>query len=226
MTLRVHLADDHTMFREGLAAILTSRGEVEVVGQNGTGSDAVAAVGISRPDVVIMQLEMRLEDAEDVISGTRRASPDSKIVVLTMLDNLRYMQAISKMGIDALLHKTSSAEEVVAVLGTINAAPDGRNAVVALPRALLGRLGEGPMGGLTERETEVLVLAARGLANRLIGRELHLAEGTVKRHLANIYAKIGVRSRSEAVKTALQEQWIGLHEITSAPADGDGPSGD
>ena len=212
--VRVHLADDHTMFREGLAAILSSRG-MEVVGETGTGPDAAAAVGNTRPDVVITQLEMRLKDAEEVLSGIRRASPGSKVVVLTMLDNLRYMQAVSRMGIDALLHKSSTVEELVAVLGATAGSPGGRNAVVALPRALLERLGEEPMGALSERETEVLVLAARGLSNRVIARELHLSEGTVKRHLANIYAKIGTRSRSDAVRTAIVEQWIGIEEITS-----------
>jgi DNA-binding NarL/FixJ family response regulator len=77
---------------------------------------------------------------------------------------------------------------------------------------------------LTERETEIVVLAARGLPNAQIAEELNLSEATVKRHLANVYAKIGVRSRSEAVRKALIEQWIGLGEITSS-ADGDGSSG-
>jgi ATP/maltotriose-dependent transcriptional regulator MalT len=72
------------------------------------------------------------------------------------------------------------------------------------------------MGTLSERETEVLVLAARGLSNGQIAKELNLAPATVKRHLANVYQKIGVRSRSEAVRTALMEQWIGIGEITSA----------
>jgi ATP/maltotriose-dependent transcriptional regulator MalT len=92
-----------------------------------------------------------------------------------------------------------------------------------MPRALLERLGDEPAGALSERETEVVVLAARGLSNRLIGKELHVSEATVKRHLANVYQKIGVRSRNEAVRTALVEQWIGIHEITDS-ADGDGPS--
>ena len=218
--MRVHLADDHTMFREGLAAILSSRDGIEVVGQTGTGPEAAAEVERSKPDVVITQLEMRLKEAEEVLSGLRSASPGSRIVVLTMLENLRYMQAVSKMGIDALLHKGSSAEEVVATIDVLSRTPEDQNMVVSMPRALLERLGEEPMGTLSERETEILVLAARGLSNRLIAAELFISEGTVKRHLANIYAKIGVRSRSEAVRTALMEQWIGIHEITSASADG------
>jgi DNA-binding NarL/FixJ family response regulator len=81
---------------------------------------------------------------------------------------------------------------------------------------MLQRFGEGPAGGLSERETGVLVLAARGLSNRRIAEELRLSESTVKRHLANVYQKVGANSRTEAVRTAIMEQWIGLHEITSA----------
>jgi DNA-binding NarL/FixJ family response regulator len=111
-------------------------------------------------------------------------------------------------------------------LATIDAAsrePNGENVVVSMPRGLLERMGEGPVRMLSERETEIMVLAARGLTNNRIGEELHISEATVKRHLANVYQKIGVRSRSEGVRKALMEQWIGLAEITSA--DGDGSSG-
>jgi DNA-binding NarL/FixJ family response regulator len=92
-----------------------------------------------------------------------------------------------------------------------------------MPRGLLERLGEEPAGALSERESEIVVLAARGHSNHQIAAELNLSEATVKRHLANVYAKIGVRSRSEAVRTALTEQWIGLEELTSS-AELDGSS--
>jgi DNA-binding NarL/FixJ family response regulator len=95
--------------------------------------------------------------------------------------------------------------------------------VVCMPRGLLERLGEEPVGALSERETEVLVLVARGLSNLQVATELNLSEATVKRHLANVYQKIGVRSRSEAVRMALMEQWIGLGESTSS-VDRDGSS--
>jgi DNA-binding NarL/FixJ family response regulator len=219
MATRVHLADDHAMFREGLEAILSSREGIEVVGTSSTGPEAFARVSETKPDVIVTQLDMQPKSAEEIIEGLRRASPGSRIVVLTLWDNLRYVQAIAKMGIDAYLHKSSSAEELVATLGTVTR--DGGNAVISMPRAMLERLGDEPMGALSERETEVVVLAARGLSNRLIGKELHVSEATVKRHLANIYEKIGVGSRNEAVRKALEEQWIGIHEITSSP-DGDG----
>ncbi len=216
MGVRVHLADDHTMFREGLAAILHSHEGVEVVGQSGTGEDAVAMVGRLKPDVVITQLEMRLEEAKEILSRLRSASPGAKIVVLTMLDNLHYMRALSKLQIAAYLHKSSSVEDLIAIVDALGRAPAGQDAVVCIPRDMLQRLGEGPAGGLSEREMEVLVLAARGLSNGRIASSLHLSESTVRRHLANIYQKVGVKARTEAVRTAIMEQWIGLHEITSA----------
>src|SRR5829696_6854138 len=146
----------------------------------------------------------------------RSASPSSRIVVLTMFDNLHYLKALSKLENDAYIHKTSSSEELLATVGVLGRQPDEKSVVVSMPRGLLERLGEEPVGSLSERETEVLVLTARGCSNYQIAQELNISEATVKRHLANVYKKIGVGSRSEAVRMALKEQWIGLSEITSA----------
>jgi DNA-binding NarL/FixJ family response regulator len=224
--VRVHLADDHIVFREGLEAILASRQDVEVVGRSSTGQEAAALVGETRPDLVITQLDMDLQTAQEILSEIREASPDSRIVVLTMFDNLHYLKALSTMGIDAYIHKSSSSKEVVATIDALGREPGGDNVVISLPRSSLERLGEGSMGTLSERETEVLVLAARGLSNERIAEHLHLAPSTVKRHLANIYQKIGVGSRSEAVRMALMEQWIGLSEITQEASSRDGSSPD
>jgi DNA-binding NarL/FixJ family response regulator len=166
---------------------------------------------------------MDLHTAKEVIGRIREASPNSRIVVLTIFDNLRYVQALSRLGIDAYIHKTSSSEELVATIEALMREPGGENTVVSMPRGSLERMSDGPMGTLSERETEVLVLVARGLSNYQIATEMHLAESTVKRHLANIYEKVGVGSRSEATRLALQEQWIGIVEITSADLDGSGP---
>lgn len=224
MTTRVHLADDHAMFREGLAAILADRGGIEVVGQSGTGPRAVAEVARTRPDVVVTQLDMDLGEVEETLDALRGASPSSGIVVLTLWDGPRWLRAVSRMGIDALVHKSSSADGLVAAVRAASLDPDGRNAVVSLPRHLMERMDGEHDGGLTERELDVLVLAARGLSNRRIGEELHIAEGTVKRHLANVYEKVGVGSRNEAVRAAIQKQWIGLYEITRV-ADAGGSDG-
>jgi DNA-binding NarL/FixJ family response regulator len=224
MTLRAILLDDHTMFREGLLSILSSRGGgIEVVGHSSTGEEAFTLLQEKSPDVVITQIDVDLHKAKEVLRGIREASPDSRIVVLTIFDNLRYVQALSRLGIDAYIHKTSSTRELVATIETLMREPKGENTVVSMPRGSLERMGEGPMGKLSERETEVLVHVARGLSNYQIAYEMHLAESTVKRHLANIYEKVGVRSRSEATRLALQEMWIGISEITQADLDGSGP---
>ena len=225
-TIRVHLADDHTMFREGLESILTSRagGDIEVVGRSSTGGeDALALIEENKPDVVITQIDVDLNTAREVLFRIRQASPNSRIVVLTMFDNLLYLKALSNLGLAAYIHKSSSSEDVLATIDAASRNPGGENSVVSMPRSLLERMGEEPVGSLSERETEIVVLAARGCSNYQIAEELHLSEATVKRHLANVYQKIGVRSRSEAVRMALVEQWIGLAEVTSA--DGDGSSG-
>jgi DNA-binding NarL/FixJ family response regulator len=223
---RVVLADDHTMFREGMASVLTSRGDVEVVGQGPHGRDAVALVERHKPDVVIMQVEHHPRRAEEILSAMRSASPNSRIVVLTMFDNLHYVRTLSRLGIDAYVHKSSSVEELLATVSALSRNPEGDNVVVvSMPRGSLERIGDGHENALSDRELEVVVLVARGFSNRQVARELHISEATVKRHLANIYEKIGVGSRSDAVRTALAEQWIGFHEIVSADSDGHDDSG-
>ena len=119
------------------------------------------------------------------------------------------------MSVDAYLHKTCSTEELLSTIYAARREPGERNVVVSMPRGLIERIGEEPAGALSERETEIVVLAARGLSNARVAQELRISEATVQRHLANVYAKIGVNSRSEAVRVALLEQWIGLGEITS-----------
>jgi DNA-binding NarL/FixJ family response regulator len=220
--VRVVLIDDHTMFREGLLSLLSRRKGIEVVDDSDTGQGALALLKEQKPEVIVMQIDMDLSVAKEILRRVRGASPNSRIVVLTVFDNLRYVQSLSRLGIDAYIHKSASEEELVATIEAITHDPDGGDTVISLPRGSLERMGDGPMGGLSERETEVLVYAARGLSNHQIAQELHLAEATVKRHLANVYEKMGVGSRGEAVSMALMEQWIGLTEITYAAPSADG----
>jgi len=224
--VRVVLIDDHIMFRQGLRALLARHEDIEVVGESGTGAGALTLLGDERPDVVVTQIDMNLKVAREVLGRVREASPNSRIVVLTVFDNLRYVQALSRLGIDAYIHKSSSEEELVATVEALSRDPEGGDTVVSMPRGTLERMGDGPMGELSEREMEVLVQAARGLSNYQIAREMHLAEATVKRHLANVYLKVGVSSRTEAVRMALTEQWIGLREITQVAPSLDGHLGD
>src|SRR5829696_9656597 len=132
--VRVHLADDHTVFREGLEAIFASRQDIEVVGRSSTGQEAATLVEQSKPDLIITQLDMELQRAEEILSGIREASPDSKIVVLTMFDNLHYLKALSRLGIDAYIHKSSSSKEVVATIDALGRDTGGDNVVLSMPR--------------------------------------------------------------------------------------------
>jgi len=162
-----------------------------------------------------------LHTAKRILCGLRSASSGSRLIVLTMFGAPCYLKALSKIGIDAYVHKSSSAEELVATIDDLGRDPGGDNMVLSMPRGSLERINEGPLGTLSERETEVVMLAARGLSNDQIATHLHLATATIKRHLANVYLKLSVGSRGEATRMALMEQWIDVNDITCA-ADSDG----
>jgi DNA-binding NarL/FixJ family response regulator len=142
--VRVALLDDHTMFREGLLGILSSREGIEVIGDSPTGEEALSLLRDERPDVVITQIDMDLHRAKEILARVREASPNSRIVVLTIFDNLRYVQALSGLGIDAYIHKSSSADELLATIDALTRDPDGGDMVVSMPRGSLERMGEGP----------------------------------------------------------------------------------
>ena len=211
--IRLLLADDHTMFRQGLAGVLASYGGMEVVAEVPNDAEALRLVRELVPDVVIMQVQMPFERAKRSLRRMRSASPPPKVVVVTMFEEPRYVRGLMELGASAYLVKSSSAEHLVAAVRAAVLDPKGENVVVGMPRSMLEGTGEGE-GVLSGRELEVLVLAARGLSNRGISRALHLSEATVKRHLSNIYPKIDVASRGEAARKALHENWITIGEIT------------
>ena len=212
--IRVLLADDHTMFRQGLAGVLASYGGMEVVGEVPNDGDALRLVGELSPDVIVMQVQMPFGRAEESLGRMRALPRPPKVIVVTMFDEPRYVRALMELGASAYLVKTSSAKHLVAAVRAAIFDPQSKNAVVGLPTAMLEESREGVEGVLSARELEMLLLAARGLSNRQIAASAHLAEGTVKRHLANAYAKMGVSSRSEAARIALQEEWITIEEVT------------
>ena len=215
--IRVLLADDHTMFREGLAGILAAYGGMEVVAEVPNDAEALGLARRLGPDVVVMQVQMPFERALETLSAMRSFPDPPKVVICTMLESPRYVRELTGAGMSAYLLKTSSAEHLVAAVRAAVLDPEGGNVVVGMPPAMLEESVEGAEGVLSARELEVLLLAARGLSNARIATSLHVAEATVKRHLANVYEKMGVGSRGEASRMALLREWITIEEVKHEP---------
>ena len=219
--IRVLLADDHTMFRQGLAGVLASYGGMEVVAEVPNDAEALRLARELRPDVVVMQVQMPFERAKETLKAMRAFEEPPKVVIVTMFESPRYVRGLTGVGASAYLLKSSSTEHLVAAARAAVLDPGGGNVVVGMPRSMLEGTEEGADDVLSARELEVLLLAARGLPNGRIASSLHVAEATVKRHLANVYEKMGVGSRGEAARQALLRDWITIEEITG-PDPGDG----
>lgn len=212
--MRVLLADDHTMFRQGLAGVLASYGGMEVVGEVPNGEDALKLARELEPDVVVMQVQLPFERAKETLRRMRAFVRPPKVVITTMFEDARYVRELMGLGASAYLLKSTSAEHLIAAMRAAVFDPKGEHVVVEMPPSMLEESRAGEAGVLSARELEVILLAARGLSNRQISRSLHLSEATVKRHLANIYPKMGVSSRGEAARKALAENWITIEDVT------------
>ena len=212
--IRVLLADDHTMFREGLAGILASYGGMEVVAEVANDGEAQRLARDLEPDVVIMQVQVPFSRAMETLEAIRSFDDPPKVVIVTMFESPRYLRELTGVGASAYILKTSSSEHLVAAMRAAVLDPKSEN-VVGMPTEMLEGTQEGVESVLTARELEILLLAARGLSNERIATSLHVAEATVKRHLANVYQKMGVSSRGEAGREALMREWITIEEVTS-----------
>ena len=212
--IKVLLADDHTLFRNGLAGLLASYGGMEVVGSTPNGEEAVDLVERTRPDVVLMQVQVPFERARDNLVRMRAVLPPPKVVIVTMFESPRYLRELMGLGASAYLIKSASTQHLIGAIRAAVFDSQGENVVVGMPREMLEEARKGSGGVLSARELEILLLAARGLSNREISEKLHLAEATVRRHLANTYSKMEVSSRGEATRKALQEEWITVSDVT------------
>jgi DNA-binding NarL/FixJ family response regulator len=213
--IRVLLADDHTMFRQGLAGILASYEGMEVIAEVPNDGQTLELARELSPDVVIMQVQMPFERALQTLKAMRSFPDPPKVVIVTMFESPRYVRGLAGVGASAYLLKTSSSEHLVAAVRAATLDPASENAVVGMPREMVEGTQEGVESILSARELEILLLAARGLSNHQIASSVHLAEGTVKRHLANVFQKMGVGSRGQASREALLREWITIEELTA-----------
>lgn len=205
MTVRILLCDDHAVVRAGLLALLGSESDIEVVGEAGSGEEAVAMAAKLTPDVVLMDLQ--LGAGIDGVEATRRiASPDVHVLVLTTYDTDADITRAIEAGATGYLLTAERPEELFAA---IRAAAEGRTALSA---PVAGRVMDRMRGAagptLTERERDILGQLARGLGNREIARALFISEATVKTHLGRIYAKLGVDTRAGAVAVAKEQRLL------------------
>jgi DNA-binding NarL/FixJ family response regulator len=207
--IRVLLADDHAMFRQGVREMLSTDEGIEVVGEADNGREAVALAESLKPDVVLLDVEMPVMGAREAMERMLHNSSSLRVIIVTMYDDPRLVRDLIGLGASAYLVKSATMEELHSAVHTAASSPPGN--VIMLPKTLKN---PAEAAGLSRRELEVLLMVARGMSNQQIAISLHLSEATVKRHLANIYPKIGVSSRGEAVRMALSREWISPRDIT------------
>ncbi len=212
--IRVLLADDHTMFRQGLAEMLSTDQSIEVVGDAENGDDVLALAEKTKPDVTILDMEMPGPGTRETMRLLFKISPIPKVVIVTMFDNPRLIREMIAAGASAFLVKSASMQELLAAVHTAANNPHRDNVTVSVPRGILDQVEKGEVDELTARELEIVLLVARGLTNRQISNAIHISEATVKRHLANIYTKLDVSSRGETTRKALSEGWITTWDVT------------
>lgn len=220
--IRVLLADDHAMFRQGIAEMLSTDGRIEVVGEAENGREAIDLAEELRPDVVLLDIEMPVMGARQAIGRMLGIPSPPRVVIVTMYDDPRLVRELIGLGAVAYLVKSATIEELISAVYHAAQSPlgPGENVVMVAPPEAFKKPGElDEVDSLSERELEVLLLVSRGMSNFQIANSLHLSEATIKRHLANIYPKMAVSSRGEAVRKALRENWITAHDITTGEYD-------
>lgn len=223
--IRVVIADDQTLMRQGLQSLLAMSDDVEVIGHAADGDEALALVAELAPDVLLLDLRMPGRDGIATLEALREAGSDVPVLVLTTFDDDELVLRALRAGAKGYLLKDVTLHELVGAIGVL---ADGDTLVQpALTARLMQGLGAMPVPDdfahlptpepLTPRETEILRLLASGFSNREIAEALFLAEGTVKNHISTVLAKLGVKDRTRAVLRALH---LGL---LAAPFSGPGP---
>ena len=211
--IRVVLADDHAVVRKGIREFLEEDTAIQVVGEASDGEEALTLVARDKPNVAVFDIQMPKLNGMEATRRVKKEFPQTRVLMLTAYDDDPYIFAALQAGANGYLLKTSSSDELVHAVHAIAKGESALSPAVAkklVLRATGGQSSEETIEPLTEREMEILRLAAKGMGNKQIGVTLSISDRTVQGHLANIYAKLHVGTRTEAVMFAVREKWIKL----------------
>lgn len=211
--IRVILADDHGFVRRGIREFLNESGSIKVVAEAENGSQALECVAHYQPDVAILDIQMPNPNGLDVARQLRKSYGENiGILILTAYNDPPYIRAALSAGANGYIMKSADADDLIAA---VHDTYEGRSVITAsmLNKADSISVSESPIA-LTERELEILQLAARGLTNKAIGFELSISDRTVQGHLASIYDKLDVAGRTEATLKAISLNMIKVSNST------------
>ena len=205
----VLLADDHAVVRKGIREFLEEDGQITVIAEAGDGKEALRLAGVHRPAVAVLDIQMPGMTGIEVTRQIKATLPEVRVLILTAYDDDPYIFALLRAGADGYILKNADSAELVRAVKSVAAGGkvlDPAIAAKVVAQATTGRpaAAQGQIEPLSERELEVLRLAGKGYTNKAIGVELNISDRTVQGHLATIYGKLDVSSRTEAVTTGAQ----------------------
>jgi len=208
--ITVVLADDHAVVRAGIRQFLEHAADITVVAEAGDGAVAQSLIAEHRPDVAVLDIQMPEASGIEVTRWLRANHPEVGVLVLTAYDDDPYVMAVLEAGANGYVLKTAAPPEIIQAVRDVH---EGKSALdPAIARKLMdqiaGQRTRPQYETLTEREMEVLALTAQGYTNKAIGLQLGISDRTVQGHLARIYGKMDVNSRTEAVMRAVSLGWL------------------